>query len=141
MTAKTWMTAAAIVMMGFVASTTTVRAECELSCGAECKQENAVCVGTANLDAKVSRQSCVADAADALLVCESDALDAKSDCVGMCGVDLKECSGGAKAALKACKENVKIELAGCVNEVETQADSDRASCAEDNADCLEGCIE
>jgi hypothetical protein len=116
-------------------------AECELSCTAECKQEAAICVGTANLEGRVGRQQCAADAADALVVCDSDALDARSDCVGLCGPDLKECSSAAKVALKACKEDAKIALAGCENEVATQLDADRVACAEDNADCTSSCVQ
>jgi hypothetical protein len=116
-------------------------ADCELSCSAECKQETVICVGTANLEARVGRQTCQSDAADALVVCDSDALDARGDCVGLCGPDLKACSNAAKAALQACKDDAKIALAGCENEVATQLDADRAACSEDNADCTSSCVE
>ncbi len=116
-------------------------AQCELSCAAECRQESAVCASAANLEGRIGRQQCAADAADALVICESDAIDARADCVGMCGVDLKECGTAAKNALKACKQQVKIDLAGCENEVATLLAADRQTCAEDAADCAASCVE
>ncbi len=116
-------------------------ADCELSCNAECRQESVICTGAANLEGRVGRQLCVADAADAMIVCDSDALDARGDCVGLCGPDLKECGAAAKGALKSCKESVKIELAGCQNLVAAQLESDRAACAEDAADCASTCVQ
>lgn len=134
-----------ILALGLTLSLCAARAaiagDCELSCNAECKQESAICVATANLDARIARQDCASEAADALVVCESDAIDARSDCVGLCGVDLKTCVGAAKATLKQCKEQAKIDLAGCENEVATQLDADRQACGEDAADCASGCVE
>ena len=36
---------------------------------------------------------------------------------------------------------VKIDLAGCLNDVATQLDADRTSCAQDAADCNSSCVE
>jgi hypothetical protein len=116
-------------------------ADCELSCSAECKQETAICNSAANLESRIGRQVCQADAADALAICDGDAIDARADCVGMCGPDLKDCGSVAKANLKACKEQAKIELAGCENEVATLLAADKLACAEDAADCASSCIE
>jgi hypothetical protein len=116
-------------------------AECEISCNAECRQETAICTSTANLEARIGRQQCLAAAADALVICDSDAIDTRADCVGLCGPDLKECGGGVKAALKQCKEQAKIERAGCENAVATQLDADQAVCEEEAADCAASCIE
>jgi hypothetical protein len=118
-----------------------VLAECELGCGAECKQEAAICGSTATLEARIGRQLCQSDAADALAICDSDAIDARADCVGMCGPDLKECGTAAKSTLKSCKEQAKIELAGCENEVATLLAADKTACAEDAADCASTCVE
>jgi hypothetical protein len=132
-------TMAALALMGFAA--TPAYAACELSCRDQCKQEAAICNGTANLDARVGRQQCEADVNDALVVCESDALDARTGCVGLCGPDLKVCGTNAKNALKACKDTAKIDLAGCENDVATQLDTDRAACAQDGADCAASCVQ
>ena len=42
-------------------------ADCQLGCSAECKQETALCLATANLDAHTASQQCVSDAADAAI--------------------------------------------------------------------------
>jgi hypothetical protein len=131
---------AAVALMG-VLMPAAAQAQCELSCNAECRQEAVICNGAANLEGKIGRQQCAADAADALVLCETDALDARADCVGLCGPDLKTCSTTAKIALKQCKETAKIELAGCENEVATLLATDRTACAEDSADCAAGCVE
>lgn len=125
----------------FAGAGSTRAADCELSCIAECRQEAAICTSTANLEGRIGRQQCGADAADAVVICDSDAIDARADCVGLCGVDLKSCGAAAKAALKQCKEQVKIELAGCENEVATQLDADRQACGEDATDCAATCVE
>lgn len=130
-----------VALMGFLSPVTAWAAECELSCNAECRQEAAICSSAANLEGRIGRQQCEADAADALIVCDTDALDARGDCVGLCGPGLKECGTAAKGAFKACKETAKIELAGCLNEVATQLAADRAACAEDGADCAASCVE
>jgi len=116
-------------------------ADCELSCAGECRQENVICVGAANLEGRIGKQQCATDATDASIVCEIDALDLRGDCVGLCGPDLKACSAEAKVALKQCKETVKIEQAGCENEVATLLAADRTACAQENADCLSSCVE
>lgn len=116
-------------------------ADCELSCVAECRQENAVCVAAAVLEGRIGRQQCATDAADALIVCELDALDLRADCVGLCGPELKTCSAEAKTAFKQCKATVKIEQAGCLNEVGSLLSADKAACAEENADCLASCAD
>ena len=116
-------------------------ADCELGCGAECKQESAICIGTANLDAHVARVQCESDAADAALSCESDSIDARSDCVGLCGPDLKDCVTTAKTAFKQCRDQVKIDLAGCENDVATQLDADKTACAQDAVDCNSTCVQ
>ena len=133
-------TMAAVALMGSLMPVS-AWADCELSCNAECRQEAVVCNGAANLEGKIGRQQCAADAGDAVVLCEIDALDERSDCVGLCGPDLKECSTAAKVALKVCKETAKIELAGCENEVATQLAADRAACAEDSTACTASCIE
>jgi hypothetical protein len=122
-------------------ATTPASADCELSCAAECRQENVICVGAANLEGRIGKQQCATDATDALIVCEIDALDLRGDCVGLCGPDLKACGADAKVALKQCKESVKIEQAGCENEVATLVAADRTACAQENADCLSSCVE
>jgi hypothetical protein len=118
-----------------------VFADCELGCSAECKQETAICVGTANLDAHTARAQCESDASDAALGCESDSIDARSDCVGLCGPDLKDCVAAAKVAFKQCKDQAKIDLAGCENDVATQLDADKTACAQDAADCNSTCVQ
>lgn len=130
-----------LTLLVFGAGGRALAADCELSCNAECKQENAICVSTANLDARIAHLQCAADASDAFIVCDSDAIDARSDCVGLCGVDLKTCGGAAKTTLKQCKEQVKIDLAGCENEVATQLDADRQACGEDAVDCASSCVQ
>lgn len=127
------------LMTLFVA--TTAFAQCELSCNAECRQESVICTAAANLEARIGRQQCAADAADALIVCDLDALDGRADCVGLCGVDLKDCGSAAKVAFRQCKATAKIELAGCQNDVAALLTADKAACAEDATDCASGCIE
>ncbi len=134
-----------IIAFGFVFAALTSAgvaraADCELSCAGECRQEAAVCISTANLEGRIGRQQCEADAQDAVVICESDSIDARADCVGLCGVDLKSCTGAAKATLKQCKEQVKIELAGCTNEVAVQLEADRQACTEDAVDCASSCL-
>jgi hypothetical protein len=138
---KRTMIAIGLTLLAFGGVGSASAADCELGCNAECKQEAAICVSTANLDGRVGRQQCDADAADAIVVCDSDAIDARADCVGLCGVDLKTCGGAAKVALKQCKDQVKIKLAGCENEVATQLAADRQACSEDAADCAASCVE
>jgi len=116
-------------------------ADCELSCSAECKQEQSLCISEAILDGKLGRQACETEAGDAALECETDAVDSRADCVGLCGVDLKDCGGDVKATLKQCKEQVKIDLDGCENEVATLLAADRAACADGAADCAASCAE
>lgn len=132
-------------MIGFTLMTlfavTPAFAECELSCAAECRQETVICVGAANLEGRIGKQQCAADAAEALIACEVDALDLRGDCVGLCGPDLKECGTEAKVGLKQCKETVKIEHAGCENDVATLLAADKTACAEENADCMSSCVE
>jgi hypothetical protein len=132
--------AMAVLLMSSLAPTS-ASADCELSCVGECKQEAVICGAEVNLQAKIGRQQCDADAADAVLICEADAVAERSDCIGLCGPDLGDCSKSAKANLKACKEQAKIELAGCENEVATLQASDRALCAQDAADCAASCVE
>jgi hypothetical protein len=132
-------TMAAVALMGYLMPVS-AWADCELSCNAECRQEAVVCNGAANLEGKIGRQQCEADAGDAVVLCETDALDARSDCVGLCGPNLKECSTAAKVALKTCKETAKIELAGCANQVATQFEADRAVCVQESTDCAATCI-
>lgn len=116
-------------------------ADCEISCGAECRQESVICNAAATLEGRIGRQQCLTDAGDAFVICEIDALDLRGDCVGTCGVELKECGSQAKVALKQCKESVKIELAGCQNEVATLLAADKAACADEAADCAASCVE
>jgi len=130
----------AILLSTFLAAGS-ARADCELSCVGECKQEAVICAAEANLYAKMGRQQCKSDAADAILVCEADAVDERTDCIGMCGPDLSDCAKTAKANLKACKEQAKIAQEVCENAVAALQASDRALCAQDAADCAAGCSE
>jgi hypothetical protein len=139
---KIWRTTFAIAMsLMTLGAAGSASADCELSCAAECRQETAICNGTANLEHRIGRQLCAADAADALVLCDSDAIDARADCVGLCGPDLKECGGAAKTTLKQCKQTVKIALAGCLNEAAAQFAADKQACGEDAADCASLCVE
>ncbi len=133
-----------IATIGFILMTLLAApafAQCELGCGAECRQESAICNAAAALEGRIGRQQCLTDAADSLVVCEIDALDLRGDCVGLCGAELKACGAGAKVALKQCKATVKIELAGCQNEVAALLAADKAACAEETADCAASCVE
>jgi hypothetical protein len=98
-----------------------------------------MCGANAGFQARTDKFACESDAAAALLDCESASLDDRDLCVGSCGDELKGCLDAAKTDFKACKDGVKADLAACKAEASTAADDERASCASDNTDCMDGC--
>jgi hypothetical protein len=131
----------ALVLLGSVLGAGDVRAQCELSCNAECKQEDGVCKGEATLNARIGKAECALESGDMLLECEAGHVAAKTDCVGLCGDELSACGKAAKDALKACKAEVKAFGETCKRDVDETLGLDRVSCAEDVADCLDFCRE
>lgn len=127
------------LLLGLAGSAAVARAQCEVGCAQECKQEDAVCRGEATFSAKVNKADCAAAADEALLECEGANLDARTDCIGLCGADLSACAAEAKAGLKTCKEAVKPETEACKAEVAASLALDKAACADDLAGCLDFC--
>ena len=130
-----------VLLITYALSVRPVAAQCELGCGAECKQEAAVCNGEATLEARTGRFICEVEGGESLLECEAIALENRSVCVGSCGEELRTCIKEAKTAAKACKASVKELLAACKDEVDVTADAEKSACAEEAGACAESCSE